>query len=101
MGKSRRADHQTKGQREEVPHAYAGRHREIAPEFSVVARRRRGGLLRGYSRRRSEFLDLSVVETARFDLGVDFVGLLLPQGAGLLLLGITRYLDRFGVVRLE
>ena len=97
----RRADHEAERQGEEVPHADAGRHREIAAELGVVAGRRRGRLPAGQRGLRLQLLDLGLGEAARLDLGVDLVGVLLPERARLLLLGVARDLDGAGVVLLE
>ena len=90
VGQPRRADHETEGQGEEVPHADAGRHREVAPELGVVAGRRGGRLPRGEGGLGLELVDLGLGQAARLDLGVDLVGVLLPERARRLLLGVAR-----------
>ena len=77
------------------------RHRQVAADLGVVAGRRRRRLLGGGFRCCLQFVDLRVGEVAHLDLGVGLVGVLFPQRARLLLLGVAGDLDRLGVVCLQ
>ena len=101
VGQARGAHHEAEGQRQEVPHADAGRHGEGVARTGRLAGAGAGAWARAGRCWALSLSTSALGQAARLELGGELVRFLLPERARLLLLGVGGEANLRGVVLLE